>query len=261
MPIPRSRRTGPCLVHATNWPGDGTGPAPAPAAPEAPSPPSLPGWARRPAAPAAEPLPPLRPSALGGAHALAPPAGEALAGAWTPEDEALARSRGEAVHLLLEHLHPLPQEARPRRGRLILPPALPGREEVLAEALAILSDPALAFLFGPGSLAEVDVTAPAGPAAGPGIFGRIDRLLVGPGRVLAVDFKSNRQVPSTPGETPDGILRQLGAYDAALSVIWPGRRVETAILWTRVPGLMTMPGELVREAFARVKDGAFTVKA
>ena len=58
---------------------------------------------------------------------------------------------------------------------------------------------------------------------------------VGPDRVLAVDFKSNRVVPDRPEAVPEGILRQMGAYAAALAAVWPGRQVGTAILWTRVP--------------------------
>ena len=50
---------------------------------------------------------------------------------------------------------------------------------------------------------------------------------------------------------PEGILRQMGAYRAALAAIWPGRRVETAILWTRTARLMPLPGPLVAAALAR----------
>ena len=50
-----------------------------------------------------------------------------------------------------------------------------------------------------------------------------------PERVLAVDFKSNRVVPAAPEAAPEAILRQMGAYRAALGAIWPGRRVETAV--------------------------------
>ena len=84
----------------------------------------------------------------------------------------------------------------------------------------------------PAALAEVDVAARR--LGGARILGRIDRLVVGAGRVLAVDFKSNRVVPDDArGDVPEGILRQMGAYAAALGAIWPGRTVETAMLWTR----------------------------
>jgi ATP-dependent helicase/nuclease subunit A len=100
----------------------------------------------------------------------------------------------------------------------------------------------------PGARTEVALAAPLGPTR---ILGRIDRLLVAPDRVLAVDFKSNRAVPATPAETPEAILRQMGAYAAALALLYPGRAIETAIVWTRTPALMTLPPALTAAALAR----------
>lgn len=114
----------------------------------------------------------------------------------------------------------------------------------------MLSDPALAALLA-GSLAEIDVTASLPELGGARLLGRIDRLVVDPGRVLAIDFKSNRTVPDRPDAVPEAILRQMGAYRSALAAIWPGRSVETAILWTRAARLMPLPDALVRAALAR----------
>jgi ATP-dependent helicase/nuclease subunit A len=71
--------------------------------------------------------------------------------------------------------------------------------------------------------------------------------------VLAVDFKTNAVVPATPAETPEGLLRQMGAYAAMLAAIYPDRRIETAILWTRRAELMRLPGEIVAAALARAQ--------
>jgi len=77
-------------------------------------------------------------------------------------------------------------------------------------------------------------------------------LIITDDTVLAVDFKTNRLVPDTPSETPDGLLRQLGAYQAALMQIFPDHRIEVAILWTATATLMTLPGNLVSNALATV---------
>ena len=61
--------------------------------------------------------------------------------------------------------------------------------------------PELAFLFDAASHAEVDVSA---PMPGGRIVGRIDRLVIEPGRVLAIDFKSNRARPRPAGGHPRG---------------------------------------------------------
>ncbi len=230
---------GETLILSHNWTE-----APAPPAPGGlVAAPPLPLWTTRPAAAPAATRPPVSPSALGGAHVLP---GEPT-GLLT---EAEAKARGSAVHRLLEHLHRRPAAERAALAARLLPEAadLP---ELLAEAAAILDDAALAFLFAPDCLAEVDVAGPLPGLGGARILGRIDRLVVGPDRILAVDFKSNQAVPKTPREVPEGILRQMAAYREALGLVWPGRRIEAAILWTRTNCLMPLPDALLAAAFAR----------
>ena len=174
----------------------------------------------------------LSPSDLGGAKALSGEDGL---------DEAAAMAWGTALHRLLEHL---PQH----------PPAdwplLAGSDDtdLFDEARSVLDDPGLAHLFGPDSLAEVPFAAALG---GRQVVGSIDRLVVTPTQVLAVDFKSNREVPVRAEDVPEGILRQLGAYAEGLAQIYPGRRIEVAVLWTRGPVLMPLSRDIVRAALAR----------
>jgi ATP-dependent helicase/nuclease subunit A len=138
-----------------------------------------------------------------------------------------------------------------RAARLL--PATPDLADLLAEAVAVLDAPSLAHVFAPGTLAEVDVAAPLAAFDSARILGRIDRLVIGETEVLAIDFKSNRAVPDRPEETPEGILRQRGAYRAALAAIWPDRRAATANLWTRTATLMPLPAALVEAALARAR--------
>jgi ATP-dependent helicase/nuclease subunit A len=198
----------------------------------------LPPWVT---APAPEPLRPakvLSPSDLGGPKALP---GEP---AW-PEAE--AKARGTALHLLLERL-PFhgPTRWDSLAGSLISDPL--HLADALAEARLVLGDPGLAPLFGPETLAEVAVTAPWGERT---LAGTIDRLVLSADRVLIIDYKSNAVIPDRPEAIPEGILRQLGAYAHMLAAIYPGRRVETAILWTRAPRLMPVDPEIVRAALSR----------
>ena len=229
MPGPGGR-----LHYAT---GDWPDPVPqvAEVIPEPPAP--LPGWALVPAPLPSEAARPLSPSNLGGAKALP---GEGL-------EEAAALARGTALHLLLEQLADLPAGLRAERAAALLPDAAL-RADVLAEALAVLDNPALAPLFAAGTLAEVGITAPLEPGR---MLGSIDRLLIMPDRVLAVDFKTNIVVPARTEDVPEGLLRQMGAYAAALAQIWPGRRIETAILWTRLAALMPLPPDIVSAALLR----------
>jgi ATP-dependent helicase/nuclease subunit A len=218
-----------------------------PATDAAPRLPDLPDWALTQAAPSRREDKARTPSDLGGA--------KVIAGATDGLEEQAALRRGRLIHLLLEHLPRIPQPgwnaAAP--GILALDAgAVPQAEAdaLLAEAVRILTTPALAPLFTPATLAEVTLTGDA-PALGGPMLGVIDRLIVEDTRVLAVDFKTNAAIPDTPDTVPEGLLRQMGAYAAMLAPLYPDRRIDTAILWTRTATLMPLPHDLVSAALAR----------
>jgi ATP-dependent helicase/nuclease subunit A len=213
----------------------GTWPDPRPHQTEAKPLPPLPAWATIPAAHVDRPAQPLSPSNLGGAKALP---GEGL-------DEETAKARGSALHLLLEHLPGTDPADHPALAAALIPdPTL--RAELLAEAHAVIA--AHPTLFTTSALTEVELTA---TVLGQPMLGTVDRLIVEPNRILAIDYKSNRVLPAAAYQTPDGILRQMGAYAAALAQIYPGRRIETAILWTRHAQMMPLDPDIVSAALAR----------
>ena len=109
---------------------------------------------------------------------------------------------------------------------------------------------AIGELFRTGRYSVERVVAVGGAA-----HGIIDRLIVGPDHVLAVDFKTNRVVPAAPEDIPEGILRQMGAYETTLAAIYPECAVETAILWTREARLVTLPPGLALRAYGRLDAG------
>lgn len=204
---------------------------------------TLPDWAHHPAPPAEGPMRTLSPSDLGGAKALPGEAGL---------DEEAAKRRGRMVHRLLEHLPGVTADAIDARAAVLLgtgPDRADGEELTLltAEAKRVLGSATLAPLFGADALEEVSVTADL-EELGRRVHGTIDRLVVSDDRVLAVDFKTNAVVPDRPEEVPDGLLRQMGAYAAALAQIYPGRRIQTALLWTRTAQLMVLPHDIVMAA-------------
>ncbi|MEP3329635.1 double-strand break repair helicase AddA [Sedimentitalea sp.] len=182
----------------------------------------------------------LSPSDLGGAKALPGDAGL---------DEDAAKLRGAQVHLLLEHLPEVPQPGWNETAFAILR-GLDSQEiaPLLAEARTVLKAPELIEVFARDTLAEVPVTA---EIRGRRFHGTIDRLIVGPDTVRAIDFKTNATVPDTPESCPEGLLRQMGAYAEMLGQIYPDHRIETAILWTRTATLMSFPHDLVSDALGR----------
>lgn len=178
---------------------------------------------------------PLSPSALGGAKALA---GEG------DEPEA-AMARGSLIHRLLEEL---PRTADPEALGAALVQGQPGGAEALSEVRALLADPALHEVLCGEALVEVGLS---GLWCGHRMFGTIDRLIVDDRRVLAIDFKSNRTVPTDPGQVPEGLLRQMGAYAHLLRGIYPGREVQCALLWTATGTLMRLDAAQMQAALDR----------
>ncbi|MEL6207183.1 MAG: double-strand break repair helicase AddA [Pseudomonadota bacterium] len=241
--LPHPNLEGGLILQSTNWP-----PPKAPAAGRVPNtgtetrtPDTLPGWALSSVSAPVRRPPPLSPSNLGGAKALA--GADAL-----PEAEATAR--GSRIHLLLEDLAGHPPGLWAERAEALLPDPTE-RADALDEASAVLSEPALAHLFAPDALTEVSLVAHL-PALGSQLLsGAVDRLMVTADTVLAIDFKTNATVPTHPADVPEGLLRQMGAYAAALREIYSVRRVETALLWTRTATLMPLPQALIDAALAR----------
>ncbi|MBT8153617.1 double-strand break repair helicase AddA [Epibacterium ulvae] len=182
------------------------------------------------------PAPTLSPSELGGAKALSGEQGLS---------EEAAKARGTKVHLLLEHLPKHPQPEWPNIAKR-LDIDTTTEAEIYAEAVGVLEAEDLKRVFSPAALAEVPISA---TLDGQRLHGVIDRLIVAPNRVLAVDFKSNAVVPDSAERCPDGLLRQMGAYALALSQIYPERKIETAIIWTRTATIMELPHELVSRAY------------
>jgi ATP-dependent helicase/nuclease subunit A len=146
---------------------------------------------------------------------------------------------------LLQSLPELPIERRAAAAERFL--ALPvhglgaeARAPIAAEALTVLNEPEFVPIFGPGSRAEVPVVGLIGTRA---LSGQIDRIVVTDDAVLVVDYKTLRPAPASEAEVPALYLDQLAAYVAAISAIYPGKRVRAALLWTDGPRLMPLSAE------------------
>ena len=71
------------------------------------------------------------------------------------------------------------------------------------------------------------------------IAGTVDRLLVQPNRISVIDFKTGR-VPASVDDIPAAHRAQMQAYAEALGVIFPGRTVRAALLYTNEPKLIEL---------------------
>jgi ATP-dependent helicase/nuclease subunit A len=201
----------------------------------------VPDWAYRAAPAEARPPRPLAPSSLGDDAVADPPPTPAMRD---------AAERGRLIHALFERLPAVAPEERADAAERWLAGAggvedRTARREITATVLAILGDPAFAALFGPDALAEAPIAAVVGD--GVVVSGTVDRLLVTPERITVVDFKTGRRAPASLAEVPPYHVRQMAAYVEALSVIFPGRSVEAALLYTAAPVLLVLPAALLAE--------------
>jgi ATP-dependent helicase/nuclease subunit A len=193
----------------------------------------IPEWVRQPAPKEARPPRPLAPSAGAADNEAAPPPSDAM--------RAAAR-RGTIIHQLLERLVAVDPVGRAEAAAAWL-----GRSAGVTDAseqaeyvdlvCGILADARFSPLFGPGSLGEAPLAAtlPDGRV----IAGTVDRLLVEDQRVAVIDFKTGR-VPASDTDIPQSHRDQMQAYVEALRVIFPGRQVTAALLYTSGPTLFAL---------------------
>ena len=210
------------------WPDEATRDAQVP-----PDDQPLPVHFAAPAPPPAQPMEIVTPSNLGGAKALP---GEG-------QDPEIATRYGTLVHTLLERL---PHQTDATQAILDASDLRTAEAQAaLDEVTRVLATPELAHIFAPDTLAEVPFVARLGEQP---VFGTIDRLIVTPGHVEVIDFKSNRVVPQSADAVPDGILRQMGAYAHAVTQIFPDHTIQLSILWTHTATLMPIPHDIVTAA-------------
>jgi ATP-dependent helicase/nuclease subunit A len=194
----------------------------------------LPAWLHARAPEEARPPKPLAPSAAIADDQPRPPPG--------PEQRAAAE-RGRLLHALFERLPELPPDRRRHAadqwlaqvGRLT---DVSVRSLLTDHALAVIDRPEWADLFSPDALPEAPIAATVG---GQVISGTVDRLLVRADRVDVIDFKTGMAVPPDAEHVPTSHIRQMAAYHAALSIIFPNRPVRAALLYTAGPRLILLP--------------------
>jgi len=161
--------------------------------------------------------------------------------AFSPVLEQKLYQRGTMLHRLLQYLPAVPAESRPDAASRLLERwgvAAGERAALAGEVLALFSQPAFAPFFGPDSLAEVPLSGVVRMnGKNISIAGQVDRLAVTEQEVWVLDYKTYAVPPAT---VPLRYLRQMAAYRALLSGIYPGRRVRCALLWTAGPKLVEL---------------------
>ncbi|MHB2167270.1 double-strand break repair helicase AddA [Alsobacter sp. R-9] len=228
-------------------------PAAAPVGIATPAPaPLRPAWLDVAAPAEAETVGPIRPS-------------KALAAADSPPRAADtpflrdARAAGILVHRILEVLPGVPRDGW-RAAATALAAARGAdltaerRSHLVDQALALLGEPSLAPLFGPGSRAEAALAGRLTGSDGKDrpVWGQVDRLAITPTEVIVADYKTTARPPASPGDIPEQYVGQLAVYRALVSRVVPGRPVRCLLVWTSGPVVMTVPEDRLDAALARI---------
>ncbi|MBV9395021.1 MAG: double-strand break repair helicase AddA [Methylobacteriaceae bacterium] len=207
-----------------------------------PIPGALPAWLRSAARPG-----PRRPARIRPSHAFA----DRREG-----DGTTALDRGKLLHTLLQHLPPLPRQARSAAGERFLAAQAESlsadkRGALVKEACALLDDPACAPFFVDSSLSEVEIaaTVPLPQGAAIEVSGRIDRLVLGLGEILFCDFKTGAPPASAEAPAPADVA-QAALYAAALALLYPDRPVRTFLIWTQGPQVRELSPAMLNEGLA-----------
>ena len=114
--------------------------------------------------------------------------------------------------------------------------------DLLNQVMAVMAHPALGPLFGPAGRAEQPLS---GLVGGHVVSGVVDRMAVLPDQLLVADFKTGRPAPASVDDTPVRYVRQLAAYRAVLSALFPGRSVRCWLVWTEGAVVSELPQALL----------------
>ena len=186
--------------------------------------------------PEAEPTPfyPLVPSDLGATD---------QAVLFTAEDRQTALLRGQFVHKLFEVLPQMQPDSWAEAAQTIaasmmanlplsktlLSQATILPDQLIEQAIAVMTDPRLTALFGPDSLAEVSLSGMVGDRI---VQGQVDRLTVSQNEVMLVDFKTGTP-PADQDSLPDRYIRQMAVYADILRQIYPDKAITCWLVWTQ----------------------------
>ncbi|MDZ7802578.1 UvrD-helicase domain-containing protein [Thiohalophilus sp.] len=152
------------------------------------------------------------------------------------------RQRGIVIHRCLEWLcaePELPLESVLQRLAGEAPPAL--LEQCYAEARQTFRAEALAAIFHPPAGVQSYNELPLlYRREGRTVNGVIDRLLIEPGRIQLIDYKTHAGAVNDPAAIAAQYAQQMRLYADGVRQLWPGREVQAALLFTASAQLWPM---------------------
>ena len=171
----------------------------------------------------------------------------------------LALQKGRLTHRMLQMLPSLPREQQEDAARRYLTRTAafwPSSEKqaLLSSIMSVLRQPELQELFSAHAQAEVSIMGTLrlnGQAHA--VSGRIDRLAVQQdGRVVILDYKTNRFPPKTPAQVPLAHRAQLAIYREILKPLYPDHPIECVLVYTETAQVITLSDTLMAQSLAEL---------
>lgn len=155
-----------------------------------------------------------------------------------------AATRGKLLHALFERItDEASLDAAAKWLDITVRDSAIDKRQILDAVTAVVRNPDWSDFFKAGARSEVPLAAVVGETV---ITGRIDRMIVEPGRVRFIDFKTGRSVPDDAQGVITPYLRQMAHYVAALETIFPDCEVEASLLFTHAPRLIRLPDSILQ---------------
>ena len=86
------------------------------------------------------------------------------------------------------------------------------------------------------------------------VSGRIDRMAVVAGRVVLVDYKTNRSSPSSPAEAPLSHRAQLAIYREILRPLYPEHGFDCLLVYTETGTVIALDDITLSQSLAALKS-------
>lgn len=145
------------------------------------------------------------------------------------EDSSLLK--GRLIHKLLEKLILIKQENRGAIANKYLDDFnIQDKDIIISKVLNILSNPEFAFMFSDNSFNEIELITKDANL-------RLDKLVIEDDEVWIIDYKTDIIVP-TYDMVHSSYKKQLNTYRDAITPIYSGKKIKTAILWFETSELM-----------------------
>jgi ATP-dependent helicase/nuclease subunit A len=167
---------------------------------------------------------------------------------------------GKSVHRLLQVLPNLPSDTWHENADNYLKNRLPNsssdaRNEMIKSVINVMTDTKFSPIFSSDSAAEFSIMGSLMIKDEERIVsGRIDRLVVQDDRLLIVDYKTNYIAPSEISDISPSYIAQLAIYRAVLQPLYPNKKIEAGLLYTRTPKIIEVPANMLDAAMQELSS-------